>query len=367
MRKALAGLVWVVLGSGALARAQVVDGEAGQTATLKAGASLVLVPTTVRTKKGEPVFTLKAEDFSVTDDGVPQEVRLEEDSGALPLALVVVLEVGGSGIGKLDDYSTLGTMVETIVGGVPHRLALVEFDSEPAVAQDWTESTDVLTKALNGQGTGDGGGAVLDALAYSVNMLKKQPVGYRRMILLVGETVDHGSHVGLEEAVRAVSDSNTVVYSLGFSSTRAEAGKTARGFNSTEPGPPHGCMGKDADALPGTEKNKASQAYDCVSELLPPLRLAKIAFQAAIGGFRTNVPETAAKLTGGEYFHFEGQKGLEKGLEAISNRLPNRYFLSFQPVQPHAGLHAIGVELKDYRGLVVEARKSYWAEGIGRP
>ena len=71
---------------------------AGQGATLRAGASLVLVPTTVRTKKGEPVFTLKAEDFNVTDDGVPQKVRLEEDSGALPLALVVVLEVGGSGI-----------------------------------------------------------------------------------------------------------------------------------------------------------------------------------------------------------------------------------------------------------------------------
>ena len=76
------------------------------------------------------------------------------------------------------------------------------------------------------------------------------------------------------------------------------------------------------------------------------------------------MPETAAKLTGGEYFHFENQKGLEKGLQAISNRLPNRYFLSFQPVQPHAGLHAIGVELKDYSGLVVEARKSYWAEGV---
>ena len=126
----------------------------------------------------------------------------------------------------------------------------MEFDSQAAVAQDWTESTDVLTKALGGQGTGDGGGAVLDALAYSVNMLKKQPVGYRRMILLVGETLDHGSHVSLEEAVRAVSDSNTVVYSLGFSSTRAEnkheLAQMSGGPGST-PMPEHGCMGKQAE------------------------------------------------------------------------------------------------------------------------
>jgi hypothetical protein len=109
------------------------------------------------------------------------------------------------------------------------------------------------------------------------------------------------------------------------------------------------------------------QAYDCLSDLAPPLRLAKMAVIAAVNGFRTNIPETAAKLTGGEYFKFENAKGLEKGMQAISNRLPNRYFLSFQPQQPHPGLHAVGVELKDYSGLVVEARKSYWAGGAGNP
>ena len=53
--------------------------DAAGVTTLRARSTLVLVPTTVREKSGKPVFTLKAEDFIVTDDGVPQKVRLEED------------------------------------------------------------------------------------------------------------------------------------------------------------------------------------------------------------------------------------------------------------------------------------------------
>lgn len=38
----------------------------------RAGTTLVLVPALVRTKAGEPVFTLTADNFLLTDDDVPQ-------------------------------------------------------------------------------------------------------------------------------------------------------------------------------------------------------------------------------------------------------------------------------------------------------
>src|ERR1700730_14377576 len=68
-----------------------VAGDDAQVTTLTARTTLVLVPALV-TKNGDPVFTLQAKDFVVTDDGVPQEVKLEEDTGGEPLALVVVVE-----------------------------------------------------------------------------------------------------------------------------------------------------------------------------------------------------------------------------------------------------------------------------------
>lgn len=337
--------------------------------TLQMRSTLVLVPTTVRTKGGEPVFTLKAEDFAVTDDGVPQNVRLEEDSGALPLALVVVVEAGGDGATKLGQYRGLGTMIQAIAGAIPHKIALVGFDSEAALVQPFTEDFEKLNAAIFDLGPGDGKAAILDALKFSVDLLRKQPVAYRRAILLVSETLDHGSHVTVDDAIRAVSDTNTVIYSLSFSSTRAQNARELAqmtGGPGSKPGPPGGCMGKyppseDAER-PILQGNKAMQAYDCLSDLAPPLRLAKMAIVAAINGFKTNIPETAARLTGGEYFKFEDAKALERGLQAISNRLPNRYFLSFQPQLPHQGLHSVGVSLKEYSGLVVEARRSYWAD-----
>lgn len=355
------GALLLGLAVGAGAQEAPVQPDAQPTTTIQARSTLVLVPTTVRTKAGAPVFTLEAKDFVVLDDGVPQKVRLEEDSGLLPLALVVVVEAGGSGARKLDDYAGLGTMVEAIAGAVPHHVALVGFDSQAVVVQPWTESFARLDASLRDLGPGDGKGAVLDALALAVEELRKQPIGYRRAILLVSETVDHGSHTKMYDALRAVSETNTVIYSLGFSSTRAEVGNEAAKLSSDKPGPPHGCMGFDP-AL-DVQPNKVQQAYDCLAQLAPPLRLVRMALIAALGGLRTNVPETVARLTGGEYFKFEDAKGLEKGLQAISNRMPNRYFLSFQPVQPVAGLHAVGVELAEPRvGVVVEARKSYWAE-----
>ncbi len=62
---------------------------------LTAQTSLVIVPALVRSKSGQPVFNLNASDFALTDDGIPQKFTLEQDTGGEPLALVVVVEVGG--------------------------------------------------------------------------------------------------------------------------------------------------------------------------------------------------------------------------------------------------------------------------------
>ena len=68
--------------------------------------SVVVVPALVRTHAGELVFTLKPQDFVLTDDGVPQTLTLEPDSGGEPLALVVVVEIGGAGANGTADRRT---------------------------------------------------------------------------------------------------------------------------------------------------------------------------------------------------------------------------------------------------------------------
>lgn len=86
----------------------------------------------------------------------------------------------------------------------------------------------------------------------------------------------------------------------------------------------------------------------------------KAATKVMLNGLHQNIPETVAHVSGGEYFKFTDTRSLERSLITISNHLPNRYLLSFQPQSPHAGLHSLNLRLKDYPGLIITARSSYF-------
>ncbi len=329
----------------------------------RAGTTLVLVPALVRNSAGAPVYTLTAQDFVLTDDGVPQTLTLESDTDREPLALAVVVQVGGAGARHLDDYRSLGTTVEALVGDVAHRVSLIGFDSEPRMLRDFTPDTDRVADGLKELKSGDSGAAIYDALRYAVEQLHDQPQQYRRAILLISETVDHGSQTALEDAVRAVSDTNTIIYSFAFGSTRSAAGDEAkRIINDPDPGPPGGCFATDPNEDPSRHKKKLEKTYHCLGLLAPPLRLAKVAGMVAMNQLRHNAPQTVATLTGGEFYSFKDRRSLEKAMLTVSNHVPNRYVLSFRPQDPHPGLHTIAVEVKQDTKLEITARKSYWAQ-----
>ena len=398
---------------------------ASQTPTLNTQSNLVLVPALVRNKSGELIFTLKANDFVLTDDGVPQKLHLEEDTGGEPLALVVLIEAGAAtrasgwqphNLGPPPDrFSTLPTMIEALTGNVPHKIAVVGFDSGPELLQDFTPNIDSVTDTIHDMSTsidGDGGAAILDALGFSLDLLRKQPPQYRRAILLLSETNDRGSKLKLNDALRAVSDTNTIIYSVGFSTGNTKASEYAhrelptkrvpcddddklclwlRKMESSpnkaelisgslidlvlnggiilvnpDPGPAHGCMSA-SDPTVVVAKNVAVRAFDCAGQLFPPLALAKVGAIAATEDLQRNIPETVAHLTGGEYFKFTDAKSLEADLQTISNHIPNRYILSFQPQSPHPGFHLITLALPSYTNLHVSARNGYWADTSAPP
>jgi VWFA-related protein len=359
----------------------------------------VLVPTLVQDAAGKLVFTLQADDFVLTDDGVPQKLTLQQDTGGEPLALVIVIEVGGAAARQFQRYERLvpplAPMLPSIVGNVQHRVAVVTFDSHPKLLQGFTSNLDkaqVTLLDLSGgcsrhnhydsctgpypahdKPLGDNGAAILDSLEFAVDILQDEPPSYRRAILLVSETADRGSETSMDQAVRAVTDTNTMIYSIGFSTAKSEAAHYAShqlplssgGWQWREnprPSPPHGCMGKDPNPEPDDPTSKWSQFYDCVAQLVSPLTFAKMATIATADSLLKNVPATVARLTGGEYFRLGSERNLEQDLLAVGNHMPNRYVLSFHPQAPHPGLHVLTLKLPDYEGLKVTARTSYWAQ-----
>jgi VWFA-related protein len=334
-------------------------------ATLTMRTNLVVVPALVRTKSGELVYTLKADDFILSDDGVPQKVRLEEDTGNQPLAMVLIVQTGGDAAVHLDQYQHLEPMLDNMLGGIDHRVAVIGFDSAPTLLHGFTPNLGFITHSLDTLDPGDKHAAVFDAIVSAVNLLRQQPTTYRRAILLLSQTTDDGSQTTLADALHSISDTNTVIYSVGFHTTGTDVGAEAARFNDDTPGPEHGCfsrdLGTDANGNPIKPTESAgAQDLNCAEALLPPLRLAHMAEIAVRHAFRHNISESVAHLTGGEYFQFKNVKTLDKDLFTIANHIPNRYVLTFRPSSPEPGFHTVVLQLRNYPQLSVDARNGYW-------
>jgi VWFA-related protein len=335
--------------------------DTGQ-ATLSVRSTLVEVPALVKTRAGEVVFELTADDFSLTDDGIPQHLALDPDTDWQPLALAICVETGGAGAAHLTDYRDLDANIDALIGNVEHRVAVISFDSKPHLLLPFGSNSEDASRQLSNLKEGDPGAAILDGVAFAVEQLRAQPARYRRAILLLSETIDQGSNTTISDALRLISDTNTTMYSFGFSSTHSAVKHEASKWNRPgEPGPTHGCFSRDG-ADTEYEGHYSKQVLDCLSDLAPPLRLATMAFVSSRNALRTNTAASIAQLTGGEFFHFHNEKDLKAGLVAISSDVPNYYVLSFHPTSLTPGLHALHLEIKDRPQLALKSRSEYWID-----
>ena len=276
--------------------------------TLRTTTTLVVVPTLVQTSEKQAMFSLKAEDFLLTDNGVPQRVTLEEETKR-PLSLVVLMQTGGVARGQFASYAGLETMLASLLGGAPNVVSIVNFDSRPEAASPFTSNVAEWTDAIDKPDKGDSGAAIYDGIAFALELLKKRPVSDRRAILLISQEHDDGSKTTMKDIVRDLGETNTAIYSVTFSGEKTKA-KLAF----TEPA--H--LNPPIDIGGGP-----TQGYAKLDE---PLRL-------IFGGMLKNVSAEMASLSGGEAMSFDGQGELEQDLNVLNNHIRNSYILSFSPIR----------------------------------
>jgi len=305
----------------------------GQKPVFRTQSNIVLAPALVTDRRGSVIYGLQAGDFVIEDDGVEQPVQLDEEPASLPVSLVVAVQLGRTAAAELPRIRTLATMLEPILSQGRNRAAIVTFDSEVNLVRGFTTNPDLIAADLGRLRPGDQQAVILDAVGYAIALLKHEPKERQRVILLVSETRDHGSHVRtLEETVRDITDSNTLVYTLAFSPTVSNLLDDARG-----------------------KLERKGNAVD-LGELATKLTI------MAIQAMRKNAPKTIAAMTGGEYELFKSHAGFESRMVEFANHLHNRYLLSFEPKDPHPGLHRVRVRLRQSAEATVLARDRYWAD-----
>ncbi|WP_260706002.1 VWA domain-containing protein [Edaphobacter flagellatus] len=303
--------------------------------TLHTGTRLVVVPVLVQSATKEVVYSLHADDFLLTDKGVPQKVSLDE-ANKQPLSLVVLMQTGSAAVREFDKYRGLETMLASILGGTPNQVAIVNFDSKPEAASPFTSDIAQWTDAIDHPDPGDSGAAIMDALKFGLDLLAKQPANHRRVILLISQPQDSGSKTTAKEIARITGETNTAIYSITFTPQITRLKGAIK-----EGGHPH---------PPVTVGNGSYVAY---FELTEPLQLMKDAI-------RKDVAAEAATLSGGEAIRFENRQQLADVVASIGNHIRYRYMLTFTPSPADLGFHPIRVSLIHYPELTVSARSSYW-------
>jgi VWFA-related protein len=286
------------------------------------------VPALVRDVTGHAIYGLHAADFVIEDDGVEQPAQMDETAEPEPLSLIVAIQTGRRAGREFDRMKGLNSMLAPILEQPDARIAILTFDSQLNLAQDFTTNEAQIANCLHNLQSGDSGAAILDAVQYSVRLLNKSQEDRQKVLLLISETRDHGSHFArIDDVVTRIGNSNTTVYALSFSPTLSNILDTERGNNEDEMKP-----GVDLIAL----------------------------LAQARAATKRNTPKAIASQTGGEYELFESRQRFESRMIDFTNHLHSRYVLSFEPKNPQPGLHLIRVRLKQPGTATVLARSRYW-------
>lgn len=297
--------------------------------TLRTGTQIVVVPTTVSIK-GQILYELKADQFQITDNGVPQPVTLDEDAENLGLSLVVAVQCSRMAVMEYQKLQGLPDLIESIVGGAPHEIALVRYGGHPELIQPFTRSLEKVANAMARMGPcEDDNAATRDAVSYSNSILENRDAHNRHAVLLIGEARDHGSTVKEKDLIAQLGRSNTVVDAVAYSPGAEEAMDVLKHFSGGNP----------------------------IALLM-----------SAVQGMKKNTAKSLATLSGGDYFHFNNRAGFDESLQKLTNRVHNYYLLSF-PVARGAvgGLHELRVTVPGYPQADVRARRSYYAGDTAPP
>jgi VWFA-related protein len=185
---------------------------------------LVTVPVIVSDRRGLYIPDLKAEEFTVAEDGAPQQIAFFA-SVTEPFHVVLILDTSASTtVEKMRQVQRAAVaFVEQL--GADDRLKVISFDDEVRDLSDFTSDRAKLASAISSTRPGKGS-RVYDAFDLACRSLRR--VKGRKAVVFLTDGVDFHSHSkNYADNRRAIEESDILVYPVRFD-TREETERLAR-------------------------------------------------------------------------------------------------------------------------------------------
>ncbi len=261
---------------------------------------------TVTDKHGHYINNLTKNDFNVMDDQKPAlEIRSFHRETDLPLEVGLLVDASNSirDRFKFEQEAAIEFFNQTIRPRYDQAF-VVGFDVTPEVTQDFTDSTEKLSKGVRDLRPG-GGTAMFDALYFACRdkLLKQPQTGpSRRAIILLSDGDDNQSHVSREEAIEMAQRAEVVVYAISTNVT----GNSTRG---------------------------------------------------------DKILQRISDATGGRAFFPFQIREVSDAFSEIQTELRSQYALGYNPANlaPDGRYHTIEITAQNHKGLRVRSRHGYYA------
>jgi Ca-activated chloride channel family protein len=173
---------------------------------------------TVTDKHGHFIKNLKQNDFMVLDNKQPasaiRSFRAETD---LPLRVGLLIDASNSIRDRFHfEQEAAAAFLNQVVRPRSDRAFVIGFDTTPEVTQDFTDSTEALSRGIRMLRPG-GGTALYDAVYYACRdkLMKSEQNGpVRRAVILVSDGDDNQSRVTGNEAIQMAQRAEVIIYAI---------------------------------------------------------------------------------------------------------------------------------------------------------
>lgn len=283
---------------------------------IRLATDLVTIDATVTDKDGNFTRKLTADDFVVYEDGQPQKLDFFEanEEAALTRSLAVIFALDTSGSIKPEEIAKQRDATENFVKLVrPESLfAIIAFNSEARVLQDFTSDPAKLVQGFSRIGKVEGSTRLFASIDRAVSMLKRAPrfrAGrrLRRVVIVITDGFDNVDSTDQQDLIRRANDAEVTVYSITLPSY-----------------------------IPGSATGRVMTLLD-VSRIVP--------------------------LTGGSDFSAD-TKDFTPVFKAIAEEIRSGYTLAYYPPETSrrdGRIHQIRVEVRKPGAIVRASRTSYQA------
>jgi len=203
--------------------------------TIKVEVNIVNLLCSVRDNKGALISNLTKDDFLVSEEGKPQEIRYFTRESDLPLTIGLLVDLSGSQKNLIEIERRAAHNFFSNVLRKKDLAFLIGFGADAELVQDLTGSLVLLRDGLDSLKLStpppmmqpgpvptiykQRGTVLFDAVYLAASERLRSEVG-RKAIVVITDGVDVGSRLKLTDAIEAAQKSDAIIYSIYYADTR---------------------------------------------------------------------------------------------------------------------------------------------------